>query len=604
MGGMELIREVAHRRLLVTTIVTTAFGSVDRVVEAMRPGAYDFLTKPIDPTNLKLVMDRALRQRALQDEVLRLRQELKETYSFNNIISRNPRMHGIFELVRHIAGTKSTVLIEGETGTGKELIAKAVHYASEDRQGNLVTVNCAAFPRPCWRASCSATRRVRSPRPIARKEGRFELADKGTIFLDEIGDISQAMQAKLLRVLQEKRFERVGGHESLEVDVRVVAATNRNLEKEVREGRFREDLYYRLNVIKIDVPPLRGAAEDIPLLITHFLNKYARPTRAAQEGLARGDGAAAGLPVAGQRARARERHRARLGDQRGRHHRPRQAAAAGDGPGQRGQPPVRDRPEVPVALLPQAGDRADRAAVHRQGPREEPGQRRPLRRAVRPVAAERLGQDQPVSGSTSIPSSRCEWRSGCVRVGLRFPAGAEVAPEPVGALADLGDEPGAPWSGSRAGAGGGSGPRAARRARAIRAGSTCSTTPKGSVSGRPAATISVTLGGSVVRRASSRAAARRPRAVLALRPVVGGGPRTPEVGVIQAGEHGQGRGELEGGVLDEPAVPVAGKRGVGQHRVTAGIDDEHQQVGLDSLPDGLAAGGGVTLRLAPLDSTV
>ncbi|MFO0909369.1 MAG: sigma-54 dependent transcriptional regulator [Isosphaeraceae bacterium] len=276
MGGMELIREVSQRRLLVTTIVTTAFGSIDRVVEAMRLGAYDFLTKPIDPTNLKLVMERALRQRALQDEVLRLRQELKETYSFNNIISRNPRMHGIFELIRHIAGTKSTVLIEGETGTGKELIAKAIHYASEERQGNLVAVNCAALPESLLESELFGHERGAFTSAEARRKGRFELADKGTIFLDEIGDISAAMQAKLLRVLQEKRFERVGGHESLEVDVRVVAATNKNLEKEVREGRFREDLFYRLNVIKIDLPPLRERAEDLPLLITHFLNKYAR----------------------------------------------------------------------------------------------------------------------------------------------------------------------------------------------------------------------------------------------------------------------------------------------------------------------------------------
>jgi DNA-binding NtrC family response regulator len=277
MGGMDLIREVSQRRLLVTTIVTTAFGSIDRVVEAMRLGAYDFLTKPIDPTNLRLVMDRALRQRALQDEVLRLRQQLKESYSFNNIISRNPKMHGIFELVRHIAGTKSTVLVEGETGTGKELIAKAIHYSSEDRHGNLVAVNCAALPETLLESELFGHERGAFTSADARRKGRFELADKGTIFLDEIGDISAAMQAKLLRVLQEKRFERVGGHESLEVDVRVVTATNKNLEKEVREGRFREDLFYRLNVIKIDVPPLRERPEDIPLLITHFLNRYARP---------------------------------------------------------------------------------------------------------------------------------------------------------------------------------------------------------------------------------------------------------------------------------------------------------------------------------------
>jgi DNA-binding NtrC family response regulator len=277
MGGMDLIREVAQRRVLVTIIVTTAFGSIDRVVEAMKLGAFDFLTKPIDPTNLKIVIERALKKRALQDQVIELRQQLKDMYSFNNIISKNRRMHEIFELVRHIAGTKSTVLIEGETGTGKELIAKAVHYSSEERQGPLVAVNCAALPENLLESELFGHERGAFTSAESRRKGRFELADKGTIFLDEIGDILQAMQAKLLRVLQEKRFERVGGHETLEVDVRVVVATNKNLEKEVKEGRFREDLFYRLNVIKIDVPPLRERPEDIPLLITHFLNKYSRP---------------------------------------------------------------------------------------------------------------------------------------------------------------------------------------------------------------------------------------------------------------------------------------------------------------------------------------
>lgn len=277
MGGMDLIREIALRRVLVTTIVTTSFGSIERVVEAMRLGAYDFLTKPIDPTQLKIVMDRALTKRALQDEVLQLRQQLKENYSFHSIISKNPEMHKIFQLIRHIGGTKSTVLIEGETGTGKELIAKAVHYAGEDRSGPLVAINCAALPETLLESELFGHERGAFTSADARRKGRFELADKGTIFLDEIGDISQAMQAKLLRVLQEKRFERVGGHESIDVDIRVVAATNKSLEKEVKEGKFREDLFYRLNVIKIDVPPLRERPEDIPLLITHFLNKYARP---------------------------------------------------------------------------------------------------------------------------------------------------------------------------------------------------------------------------------------------------------------------------------------------------------------------------------------
>ena len=283
MGGMELIREVAQRRVLVTTIVTTSFGSIERVVEAMRLGAYDFLTKPIDPTQLKIVMDRALIKRSLQDEVLQLRQQLKENYSFHNIISKNPEMHRIFQLIRHIGGTKSTVLIEGETGTGKELIAKAVHFASEDRSGALVAINCAALPESLLESELFGHERGAFTSADARRKGRFELADKGTIFLDEIGDISPAMQAKLLRVLQEKRFERVGGHESIDVDIRVVAATNKSLEKEVKESKFREDLFYRLNVIKIDVPPLRDRPEDIPLLITHFLNKYARPNEPAKK---------------------------------------------------------------------------------------------------------------------------------------------------------------------------------------------------------------------------------------------------------------------------------------------------------------------------------
>jgi transcriptional regulator with GAF, ATPase, and Fis domain len=185
-------------------------------------------------------------------------------------------MHKIFELIRHIAGTKSTVLIEGETGTGKELIAKAIHYAG-DLNGNLVAVNCAALPETLLESELFGHEKGAFTSAEARRKGRFELAHNGTIFLDEIGDISAAMQAKLLRVLQERKFERVGGHESLEVDLRVVAATNKSLEREVEEGEFREDLFYRLNVIKIDLPPLRERSEDIPLLIAHFLNKYARP---------------------------------------------------------------------------------------------------------------------------------------------------------------------------------------------------------------------------------------------------------------------------------------------------------------------------------------
>ena len=190
-------------------------------------------------------------------------------------------MHKIFQLIRHIGGTKSTVLIEGETGTGKELIAKAVHYASEDRSGNLMAINCAALPESLLESELFGHERGAFTSADARRKGRFELADKGTIFLDEIGDISPAMQAKLLRVLQEKRFERVGGHESIDVDIRVVAATNKSLEKEVKEGKFREDLFYRLNVIKIDVPPLARPARGHPAP-DHPLPQQVRPAQRAR----------------------------------------------------------------------------------------------------------------------------------------------------------------------------------------------------------------------------------------------------------------------------------------------------------------------------------
>jgi DNA-binding NtrC family response regulator len=243
----------------------------------MRQGAYDFLTKPIDPDYLKLVMDRALKKRALQDEVLHLRQQLKENYSFHAILSKNPRMHKIFELIRHIAGTKSTVLVEGETGTGKELIAKAVHYASETRQGPLVAVNCAALPETLLESELFGHEKGSFTSADARRKGRFELADKGTIFLDEIGDVSQAHAGQAaagppgeaVRARRRPREHRGrparGGRDQQEPG------------EEVKETRFREDLFYRLNVIKIELPPLRERPEDIPLLVTHFLTKYARP---------------------------------------------------------------------------------------------------------------------------------------------------------------------------------------------------------------------------------------------------------------------------------------------------------------------------------------
>jgi DNA-binding NtrC family response regulator len=275
LDGMGLIREIQSQRLPVTVIVTTGHGSIDEAVQAMRLGAYDFLTKPIEIDHLRLVLERAFRERALEDEVVALRDRLQTRYSFQNILSKNPTMHAVFELINNIAHTNTTVLIEGETGTGKEQIARAVHAASHNREGPFVAVNCAALPESLLESELFGHEKGAFTSAVGQRRGRFELADGGAIFLDEIGDIPAAMQAKMLRVLQERAFERVGGAETINVNVRVIAATNRSLPRLVKEGKFREDLFYRLNVVKIDLPPLRDRPDDIPVLATHFAQKYA-----------------------------------------------------------------------------------------------------------------------------------------------------------------------------------------------------------------------------------------------------------------------------------------------------------------------------------------
>jgi DNA-binding NtrC family response regulator len=276
-SGMQLIEEVQKRRLPVTVIVTTGFGGTEEAVQAMRYGAYDFLTKPIEFQHLRLVVERALRERTLLDELANLHEQLQNRFCFQNMLSKNTRMHQVFELISRVAQTTSTVLIEGETGTGKEEVARAIHATSHVRTGPIIAVNCAALPENLLESELFGHEKGAFTSAVGQRRGRFELADGGTIFLDEVGDVPASMQAKLLRVLQERRFERVGGTESIEVDVRVIAATNRSLLRLVKQKTFREDLYYRLNVIKIDLPPLRDRPEDIPLLATHFSQKYARP---------------------------------------------------------------------------------------------------------------------------------------------------------------------------------------------------------------------------------------------------------------------------------------------------------------------------------------
>lgn len=281
--GMDLIRQIQQRRLPVTVIVTTGHGSIEEAVQAIRMGAYDFLTKPIDIQQLRLVLQRALRERALQDEIAQLRGQLQNRSQYFNILSKNPRMHAIFELIKNIAPTNTTVLIEGETGTGKEIVAQAIHHASAKAAGPLVAVNCAALPETLLESELFGHEKGSFTSAVGQRRGRFELADKGTLFLDEVGDVPATMQAKLLRVLQERRFERVGGTQTIEVDVRIIAATNRSLLTLVKAGKFREDLYYRLNVVKIDLPPLRERPEDIPLLATHFAAKYAPPDESPKQ---------------------------------------------------------------------------------------------------------------------------------------------------------------------------------------------------------------------------------------------------------------------------------------------------------------------------------
>jgi DNA-binding NtrC family response regulator len=278
MSGMQLIKEIQDRRLNATVIVTTGYGSIEEAVQAIQMGAYEFLTKPADPQHLCLLVRRALRERTLQDEVAALREQLTDRHTFQNVLSKSAHMLEIFDLIGHIATTTSTVLIEGETGTGKEQIARAIHMASASvRKGLLVAINCAALPETLLESELLGHEKGSFTGATMQRKGRFEMAHGGTLFLDEVGDIPMPMQIKLLRVLQERRFERVGGVDSIEVDVRVVAATNRSLQRLVKEGKFREDLFYRLNVVKIDLPPLRDRLEDIPLLATHFAERYSRP---------------------------------------------------------------------------------------------------------------------------------------------------------------------------------------------------------------------------------------------------------------------------------------------------------------------------------------
>jgi DNA-binding NtrC family response regulator len=287
-SGEELLKHIAGTQPNLPVIVLTGHGTVENAVVAMRHGAYDFLTKPVNLDRLSLLVKRALENRVLALEHQALKEEvskLEKKRKFAQLIGKSAPMQRVYELINQVAASRASVLITGESGVGKELVADAIHNLSERRGGPFVKTHCAALSETLLESELFGHEKGSFTGAIGQKKGRFELADKGTIFLDEIGEINPAVQVKLLRVLQDKTFERVGGEKSLEVDVRVVTATNRDLKKEITAGRFREDLYYRLNIVNIHIPPLRERKDDIPLLTATFLSELAEENGKAIEGI-------------------------------------------------------------------------------------------------------------------------------------------------------------------------------------------------------------------------------------------------------------------------------------------------------------------------------
>jgi two-component system, NtrC family, nitrogen regulation response regulator GlnG len=273
--GLAALARMRELRADACVVVMTAHGTMETAIQAMQRGAYDYLTKPFDLDEVLLLAERALAAGRLTQEVARLRSGLQEVREFSALIGRHPRMQDVYKTIGRIAGTDVTVLLGGESGTGKELVARAIHHYSRRAGRPFVAVSCAAIPGTLLESEMFGHERGAFTDAKERRLGRFELAHGGTLYLDEIGDMPLELQTKLLRALQERTIERLGGHESIRIDVRVLAATNRDLEALMREGKFREDLYYRLNVVTLNLPPLRERRRDIPLLVEHFLAKYA-----------------------------------------------------------------------------------------------------------------------------------------------------------------------------------------------------------------------------------------------------------------------------------------------------------------------------------------
>ncbi len=280
--GVDALQASGEARKInpdLAVIIMTAYGTIETAVKAIKAGAYDYLAKPIDLDQLAVLVERVSERQGLIRENSELREQLRERYKFEEITGTSHAMEEVLNLAGRVAGSSATVLLRGESGTGKELIARAIHYHSPRAAAQFIKVNCAALPETLLESELFGHEKGAFTGAAARRIGRFELADRGTLFLDEIGDISPAVQIKLLRVLQEREFERLGGNQTIKVDVRLIAATNRDLEQAMREGRFREDLYYRLNVVTVTIPPLRDRKEDIPALMEHFIEKYSAANR-------------------------------------------------------------------------------------------------------------------------------------------------------------------------------------------------------------------------------------------------------------------------------------------------------------------------------------
>jgi DNA-binding NtrC family response regulator len=285
--GIEVLKQARSINPEIDVIVMTAFGSIESATEAMRAGAVDYLTKPVDLDQLEILIHKALEHKQLVSENRLLREQLAEKFKFEQIISVSEAMEEAINVAGRAAPSKATVLITGESGTGKELIAKAIHYASPRKDKPFLAVNCAALAENLLESELFGHEKGAFTGADRQRKGRFEMANHGTLFIDEVGEIPLTTQVKLLRVLQDQIFERVGGSEQIQVDVRIVAATNRNLEELIEAGSFREDLYYRLNVVQINIPPLRKRKSDIPLLVDYFLKKYSAENNKKMTGISR-----------------------------------------------------------------------------------------------------------------------------------------------------------------------------------------------------------------------------------------------------------------------------------------------------------------------------